>query len=108
VLVPGAVSGSLQGGVILGIGLGEFILILLVAFIIVGPEDLPKVARTLARWVKTCKQSMQEIKSSLDLDAEKKSLDAVGQEVSNSVRGANSELERVQKQVLESAKRQQA
>jgi hypothetical protein len=51
---------------------------------------------------------MQEIKSSLDLDAEKKSLDAVGQEVSNSVRGANSELERVQKQVLESAKRQQA
>ena len=30
----------------MGIGLGEFVIVLLVAFIVVGPEDLPKVAQS--------------------------------------------------------------
>lgn len=89
----------------MGIGLGEFVVILLVAFIIVGPEDLPKVARTVAKWVKTCKRSMKEISSTLELDAEKKEWNAVGQEISGDIHGVRSEWERVQKQVLESAKK---
>ena len=34
------------------IGFEELILILLVAFVIVGPKDLPKVARAIGRFVK--------------------------------------------------------
>lgn len=33
----------------MNIGAAEIILILLVAFVIVGPKDLPKVARALGR-----------------------------------------------------------
>ena len=32
----------------MNIGFGELIMILLVAFLVVGPKDLPKVARWLA------------------------------------------------------------
>ena len=45
------------------IGFSELILILLVAFVIVGPRDLPKVARALGRgvrWVKTFIRDFQE------------------------------------------------
>ena len=34
------------------IGFSELILILLVAFVIVGPKDLPRVARALGRGVR--------------------------------------------------------
>jgi len=42
------------------IGFGELILILLVAFIFVGPKDLPKVAAALGRGVRTIKQLVRE------------------------------------------------
>ena len=45
------------------IGFSELILILLVAFVIVGPRDLPTVARALGRgvrWVKTFIRDFQE------------------------------------------------
>ena len=42
------------------IGFSELILILLVAFVIVGPKDLPRVARALGRGVRTIKQYMKE------------------------------------------------
>ena len=43
------------------IGFGELILILLVAFVIVGPRDLPKVAAGLGRGVRTIRQFMREV-----------------------------------------------
>lgn len=42
------------------IGFSELILILLVAFVIVGPRDLPKIAAALGRCVRTMKQFMRE------------------------------------------------
>jgi len=42
------------------IGFGELILILLVAFVFVGPKDLPKVAAALGRGIRTIKQFMRE------------------------------------------------
>ena len=42
------------------IGFSELILILLVAFVIVGPKDLPRVARALGRGVRTIKQYVKE------------------------------------------------
>ncbi|MBR5545922.1 MAG: twin-arginine translocase TatA/TatE family subunit [Clostridia bacterium] len=42
------------------IGFSELILILLVAFVIVGPRDLPKVAAALGRGVRTIRQFVRE------------------------------------------------
>ena len=50
------------------IGFSELILILLVAFVIVGPRDLPKVARALGRGVRTLKRWIDEFKEETGLD----------------------------------------
>jgi len=42
------------------IGFSELILILLVAFVIVGPRDLPKIAAALGRGVRSIRQFMRE------------------------------------------------
>ena len=42
------------------VGFTELIVVLLVAFLVVGPKDLPKVARAIARFVKYLKQLFQE------------------------------------------------
>lgn len=44
------------------IGFSEMILILLVAFLVVGPRDLPKVARALARGLKRLRGLVDELK----------------------------------------------
>ena len=44
------------------IGMFEIILVLLVAFLVVGPKDLPKVARWLGRQFKTIRKLIREIK----------------------------------------------
>ena len=50
------------------IGFAELILIMLVAFIIVGPQDLPKVARALGRAVKWIRNMIREIKAETGFD----------------------------------------
>lgn len=49
------------------IGIGEIALILMVAFVVVGPEKLPDLARQLGRGVRTIKSQLR------DLDSEFKS-----------------------------------
>ena len=44
------------------IGMFELIVVLLVAFLVVGPKDLPKVARWLGRQVKSIRRLVKEIK----------------------------------------------
>ncbi|GHU82768.1 hypothetical protein FACS1894196_1630 [Clostridia bacterium] len=50
------------------IGSAELILILLVAFVIVGPKDLPKVARALARGVRYLQNLFQDFKDETGLE----------------------------------------
>ena len=49
------------------IGFSELLLILLVAFVIVGPKDLPKVAAALGRGVRTVKRLVREFKDETGL-----------------------------------------
>ena len=44
------------------IGMFELIVVLLVAFLVVGPKDLPKVARWLGRQIKSIRKLVKEIK----------------------------------------------
>lgn len=50
------------------IGFSELILILLVAFLVVGPKDLPKVARAIGRGVRYLQALFQEFKDETGLD----------------------------------------
>lgn len=92
----------------MGIGLGEFVIVLLVAFIVVGPEDLPKVARTLARGVKSARKMMKDISGTFEEDLEKEDFVQAKAELTNDFQQANSELARIQQQVLENARREEA
>lgn len=92
----------------MGIGLGEFVIVLLVAFIIVGPEDLPKVARTLARWVKAARKTMKDISGSFEEDLEQEDFIKTKKSFETDFKQANSELARIQQQVLDTARREDA
>ena len=44
------------------IGFAELLLILIIAYVIVGPKDLPRVARWLARVVRYARQLIRELR----------------------------------------------
>lgn len=50
------------------IGAAELILILLIAFVVVGPKDLPKIARALGRGYKRIRAMINELKEETGLD----------------------------------------
>ena len=54
----------------MNLGFGELLLILVIAFVVVGPKDLPKVARAIAKVLRQLKGMYAELKSELDLDTE--------------------------------------
>ncbi|MBU4153573.1 MAG: twin-arginine translocase TatA/TatE family subunit [Proteobacteria bacterium] len=54
-----------------GIGLPELILIMAVALIVVGPEKLPELAKTLARQVIELKRAANALKDSLQDEDDK-------------------------------------
>ena len=68
-----------------GISMPELILILAIALIVVGPEKLPDIAKTLARVIADFKRSAAEFKDSFDLDDEirdiKKPFDDIGDNI---------------------------
>ena len=51
-----------------GVGFSEVILILVIAYVFVGPQDLPKVARWLGRIVKRTRLLISEIKTESGCD----------------------------------------
>lgn len=80
----------------LNIGLSELILILLVAFLVVGPKDLPKVARGLGKFIKFLKSKWSEFLEETELgDTVKEFQDAqkdikeLGKELKQTVRSAS-------------------
>lgn len=49
-------------GHLFNIGFAELLVVLVVAYVIVGPKDLPKVARWLGRMVRRARQLIRELK----------------------------------------------
>ena len=58
-----------------GMGMGEILLVLLVALIIWGPERIPEIARMLGKAVRTLKKASFDLTSQIskELDVEEKS-----------------------------------
>ena len=67
------------------LGWSEMAVIMLVALVVIGPKDLPKVARTIGQWTGKARALARDFQRSLDdmareaeLDEIKKSIDKVG------------------------------
>ena len=71
------------------IGFAELILILLIAFVVVGPKDLPKVARALGRFVKYIRNMIEEVKRESGLDQVENELKTLEKKVDEGVRAVD-------------------
>jgi len=78
---------------VFNIGFAELLVILLVAFVIVGPKDLPKVARALGRWVKMAKNMYNDFKSEMGLDETADELAQVKRDLDKTIREADPSVE---------------
>lgn len=54
----------------MSIGIGEILLVLFVGFVVVGPADLPKIARTIAKGVKKMRALMKDVTKSFEEEIE--------------------------------------
>ena len=68
------------------IGIGEIMIVLLVAFVIVGPDDLPRVARWLGRCVRKLRTLIRDIKKETGWDEVEKEVREVQRDVRQTVR----------------------
>ncbi len=55
----------------LGIGMQEIVIILIVALIIIGPKKLPDLARALGRAMGEFRRAADDLKDNLDIDGMK-------------------------------------
>jgi sec-independent protein translocase protein TatB len=69
------------------IGWAEMAIIMLVALIVIGPKDLPRVARTVGRWVGKGRALAREFQTQLEEMAREAELDKVKQEIERAGRG---------------------
>lgn len=72
-----------------GIGLPEMILILALALIVVGPDKLPDLARSMAKGVMELKKTAESLKKNLTEDG---TLDSIKSDLNNAVHGRQDNL----------------
>jgi len=89
------------------IGFSELLLVLLVAFLVVGPKDLSKVARWLGRTVKKSRRLLNEIKKESGWDELEKEVRDVQHDVKDTVKqgDVSAELREAKKSVQDSAEK---
>ena len=75
------------------IGFSELIIVLLIAFLVVGPKDRPKVARWLGRMVKKLKQMINEVKKETGWDDLEKEIKDTKTDLNQSVKDLKKDLD---------------
>lgn len=76
------------------ISFGELALCFIVALVILGPERLPKVARTLGRWAGQARGYMRNLSSELERETQLMDLKRQLEDAQRELRSASSEAER--------------
>lgn len=71
------------------IGAAELILLLLIAFVVVGPKDLPKIARAIGRFVRYIREMIAEIKKETGFDEVAEELKGVERDVRQTIKSAD-------------------
>ncbi len=67
------------------IGGWEFLVIVVVAIIVIGPKDLPATVRTVTGWARKARDLAREFRSGLDEMTREMNLEEVGNEIGASV-----------------------
>ncbi|MBR6027721.1 MAG: twin-arginine translocase subunit TatB [Clostridia bacterium] len=86
------------------IGFAELLLVLVIAYVIVGPKDLPKVARWLGRMVRKARQLLKELKEETGWNEMMAETEDVRKDVEATIREADisSELKDARKELNKS------
>ena len=53
-----------------GVGSSELVIILIIALLILGPKEIPKVARTLGRGMRELQRAKDELKKNIEFEAD--------------------------------------
>ena len=84
-------------------GAGEIIVLLLIAFIVVGPEDLPKVAVAIARAIKYVRLHIKEAMKALDIEKEIKAVKDI-KKTTDIVRNPKTIIEPITKEITQTSR----
>ena len=63
------------------IGWSELLVVLVVALVVVGPKDLPRLMRTLGRWVRKARTMADDFRANFDEMARETELDELRSEI---------------------------
>jgi len=74
---------------VFNMGMDELLLVLIVAFVIVGPKDLPKVAKAIARFIRYMKELVAQFQEETGLDEVMKDLKNTGEDVKATLKEAD-------------------
>lgn len=88
------------------IGFAELLLVLVIAYVIVGPKDLPKVARWLGRMVRRAKQLIRELKQEVGWDEMMSETADIRRDIDGAVKDADisAELKEAQQELQKNVK----
>ena len=84
------------------IGGWEFLIIIVVAIVVIGPKELPAALRTLTLWIRKGRELARDFQGSLDDLAEEVELDKITKEVQEEI-GLNS-LNNIEEDIKNSIK----
>ena len=84
------------------IGGWEFLIIIVVAIVVIGPKELPAALRTLTLWIRKGRELARDFQGSLDDLAEEVELDKITKEVQEEI-GLNS-LSNIEEDIKNSIK----
>ncbi|MBR72731.1 MAG: twin-arginine translocase subunit TatB [Rhodospirillaceae bacterium] len=77
----------------LDIGWQELLIILVIALVVIGPRDLPKVVRTVGQWTGKARSYARDFQRSIEGYADESDLSAIQKEIAE----ANKELKEVRR-----------
>ena len=82
----------------------EVVLVLLVAFLVVGPKDLPRVARWIARMVKKARAFIRDVKKEIGWDEIMKDITSSADDIKETIKDADvtAEIRSASKEVKQS------
>ena len=55
-----------------GIGTSEILIILVIALLVLGPNEIPKIAKTLGRGMRELERAKNELKNTIEYELEEK------------------------------------
>lgn len=85
------------------ISFSELALCFVVALVVLGPEKLPKVARTVGRWVGQARGYMRNLSVELERETQVMDIKRQLQEAQSALREASASVERETRSVVDSA-----